>query len=51
MGEGPEERWRTGISSKVGAGQVRRRIDADKEGNVGQARTVLLEAVLVPSGC
>lgn len=50
MGEGPEERWRTGISSKVGAGQVRR-VDADKEGNVGQARTVLLEAVLVPSGC
>ena len=50
MSEGPEERWRPGISSKVGAGWVRRRADADQEGSVGQARACGLGGCLSPSG-
>ena len=50
MSEGPEERWRPGISSKVGAGWVRRRADADQEGSVGQARACGLGGCLSPFG-
>lgn len=33
MSKGPEEGWRTGISSEVGAEWVRRRVAEDKEGD------------------
>ena len=50
MSKGPEEGWRTGISSKVGAEWARRRVAEDKEGSVGQARSCGLGGCLSPFG-